>query len=312
MPAKNPVHVDAALSNLIVEEGIGDRFAYEIVFPEFPVQKKSDEFFKLMREEIRQDIPTKRSPHDEALQWTWEVELDAYTCHLHKLKSPIYEDELQNADPGINPDEITAFKTKHKIRVDLEKEAREILTDLSYPGTTITNKWDDYTTTPNVFGDILAGRKAFRQQFGRNPNLIFFEPTVASTLLNTREFIDRLKYIKDNLISDNEMPSRLLGMKTFIPQTISNSANPVSTASIDDVWNTDSVFLLYVNPAQHPAFGEASFGYNIVWQKFGAKGWKVKRWTKPDPEVEFIMVGHYHEFKITASHGLYVLRDTLT
>ena len=313
MPSKSKVHVDAALSNLLVQEGVGKGFVFEQVFPTFPVEKLSDDFFTLDREEIRQGVPTKRSSRAKALEWNWEIQTDAYSCHLHKAKSPVLDEDVLNADPALNLREITAIKIQAKIRLDLEKECRSILTDTStYSSATPAHKWDDYTWTPDIFGDIKSAKEAFRKQFGRNPNLLVLEPTVVTTILNNTDFIDRLKATSKRLVRDDEFPKRFLGMRTFVPNALENSANPVADESVDDIWNTDKVFLVYVNRSQNPALGEPSFGYNIVWRKYGAGGWKVKSWSTPDPEREYILAGHYHEFKVVASHGLYILNDVLT
>lgn len=313
MPATSSVHVDAALSNLLVQEGVGSGFAYEKAFPTFGVQKKSDKFFKLYREEIRQDVPTKRSARDAALEWTWETQQDSYSCHMHKLKSPIYQDELDNADPALNMREITALKNRYKIQLDLEKEARSILTDTStYSYATPSVKWDASTGTIDIFGDIKSAKEAFRKAFGRNPNLMIIEPDVAAVIQNNSDFLDRLKYTNPNLVRDDGLPSPFMGMQIFVPGALEDSANPSAAESIDDIWNTDKVMLLFVNPSQTPVMGEPSFGYNIVWKKFGANGWKVKTWMEEDPEREYIWAAHYHEFKVVASHGLYIINDTLT
>ena len=189
MPATSSVHVDAALSNLLIQEGVGSGFVYQRAFPTFGVQKKSDKFFKLYREEIRQDIPTKRSARDSAFSWTWEVNKGNYSCHLHKLKSPLYADELDNADPALNMRAITALKNRYKIEIDLEKEARAILTATgTYSYATPSVKWDAATGTIDIFGDLTAAKEAFRKQFGRNPNLIILEPDVAATIINNSSF----------------------------------------------------------------------------------------------------------------------------
>ncbi len=313
MPATSSVHVDAALSNLLIQEGVGDGFVYQKAFPTFGVQKKSDDFFKLYREEIRQDVPTKTSAREEAWEWTWETSTDSYSCHLHKLKSPIYADELANADPALDMRAITALKNRYKIEIDLEKEARAILVDTStYHNATPSVKWDAATGTIDIFGDLVAAKEAFRKQFGRNPNLAIFEPDVAATIINDSDFLDRIKYTHSNLVESGGMPPRILNMDVFIPGVLENTANAAAAESIDDIWNTDKVMLLYVNPSNSPVMGEPSFGYNIVWKKYGAQGWKVKSWFEDDPEAEYILDGHYHEFKVVASDALYILNDVLT
>ncbi|HVT79619.1 MAG TPA: hypothetical protein VHM90_03090, partial [Phycisphaerae bacterium] len=186
----------------------------------------------------------------------------------------------QNANPQ-NVENQRVMTVTTRIKIGLEKKCRDKLLALSGSATPSV-KWDA-SSGVTIKKNVDAAKKIFRAQNGGiDPNTIVIPYDVAVVMSNDPDVLARDKRTtNDQQTSGQILPDQLFGMKVVIAGAM-NKATPA--ASFTNIWSTDDVFLLYVDPTTSASGGDVlTFGAQFrAPARAGVPIW-VTKWADPDP-----------------------------
>jgi hypothetical protein len=160
---------------------------------------------------------------------------------------------------------------RHFLR--LKKETRLVtLATATSNSTTPSFDWDD-DDNATIVKDINTAKAGMYTALGWSPTHILFGQHIADEIVGQADIIDLIKYsaamakptaILNNLSSD-DLPPRMMGMQTIIPQAQYNTISPGLTAVYANVW-VDDAYLFHLDPAsQSPTWAKTfeSLGMSI-------------------------------------------------
>lgn len=236
---------DPVLTQLAVTLGVGGDYVADRVAPVALVPKDHFKYAIWGREDIKDDVKTSRAPGVGAS----EVELaKTYTDGAvvsHSLKSKI-PDEVRNND--LSPDTMYSREVAvltSKLRLGIERRIAALLGAASNTRSAPSTKWD--ASGAKIRADILAAREVFRRNAGFLPNVMVVPPAVKAVLFNDGDILDLLRYTDGSLLANGMIP-QIENMQVVSPGTIIDTANPGAAASVADVYASDEVYYLFVEP----------------------------------------------------------------
>lgn len=239
------VRPDPVLTRLAVELGTGGPFIADRIAPVAMVQADSFKYATWGREDVKLDVKSRRAPGTGAARVTLSKTYTPATVEYRSLKSDI-PDELRNNDP--NPGSLSARRTRvltNRLRLEIEEIIAGLLETATNTKASPGTKWD--AAGAKIRADILAAREQFRQQAGMYPNAVVIPPQVARWVFNDSGILDLLKYTQGGLLGSGFV-SPIENMQVIVPGGILDAANPGAAASIADVYASDEVYYLYVDP----------------------------------------------------------------
>jgi hypothetical protein len=136
-------------------------------------------------------------------------------------------------------------------------------------------KWDVATSTP--VADVQAQMNSVLQKTGFQPNTLVLGSQAYSTLINSDDVVDRIKYTQRGVLGPDLLGAVLGVPRVFVCHAGQNTANEGATAVNSFIMNTDDALLCYAAPA--PSLMSASAGYTFTWSGYtGAQdGMRISR-----------------------------------
>lgn len=281
------VRPDPVLTRLAVELGQGGAFAADRIAPVATVANDQFKYATWGQEEIKDDVKTTRAPGASAAEVELSKTYSTGSVEYHSLTSRI-PDEIRNNDP--NPASLESRRTRvltGKLRLGIEKRIAALLAAATKTHTTPNPKWD--ATNATIRKDILNAKQAFRRNSGMNPNVIVIPPAVSVSVFNDTNILELLKYTQGNLLADGMIP-KIEGMEVIVPGTIKDTSNPGAAASIADVWASDEVYYLYVDPQAGNDLGAQTALRQVRSMATTGQPFSVRRWRDPDVSANSDMV----------------------
>jgi hypothetical protein len=301
MPNLTPgdVHVSVPLSTISVAFRQNQAlYIADQVFPNIPVQKQADRYYKYDRGQWFRTDSARRAPATETVGTGWTVTTDTYYADVWGIHTDIDDQLRANADTAFNLDaDATEFVTNmNLLRRDKEWIAKYFTTSVwtgSSSGGDITGvagtptsgqvkQWDQAGSTP--IEDIFAQRLAMMEKTGYMPNVLVLGPRVWQALVNHAEIIDRVKYTQAGFISQDIVATALGIDKILVAWAIENTAAENATPGSAGAQGTNSfmfgkqALLAYANPT--PSTLTPSAGYTFSWNGYmGAStfGTRIKK-----------------------------------
>lgn len=169
------------------------------------------------------------------------------TIEANALKDWVADETLRSAQ---NP-QLTKNKMVGSIVGKLKRgvEARvKALLDASTNTAATSARWDTAGTT-TIEADIATAKRAMRLSLGLNPNVMIIGQTVAEAVMRNATIRDLIKYNPNDLLSNGQIPTTLFGLKVITPNLIQDGALPGAAAALADLWDVETVYFLYVDPA---------------------------------------------------------------
>jgi hypothetical protein len=205
---------------------------------------------------------------------------DGQTSHK-ALKSDLPREIVQqNANPAsVENQRIMVVTTR--IKIGLEKACRDkmlSLTGMASPSI----KWDA-TSNVTIKKNLDAARTLFRAQNGGiDPNTIVIPYDVARVISNDPDIIARDKRTTDEQLTNGQLlPATLFGMKVVIAGAM---AKDTPVAAFANIWNTDDVWLVFVDPTTSANGGDVlTFGAQFRAPARGGVPFWAATWPDPDP-----------------------------
>jgi len=160
-------HYDEILTNLVIGEMQGvDNFVADKIFPQYPVAKKTDKYYKWERDSFNRVGEMKPWAYGTPVE---NVEPkfsdDTYSCDVYALGTSMNQDEVANADAALRIRQAKLLNLTTNVRIDRERKFLNTFfaagawgTDwtgvASNPTATQVIHWDDYTNS-NPVEDVI-------------------------------------------------------------------------------------------------------------------------------------------------------------
>ncbi len=286
MPYASEVHVDAPLSNLASQYmGLTGEFAAGTICPVLKVAKESDKYFVFGHEQTVPlgDIIGERS---EAAEVDWHVTTASYATVARALKGFVSSRSVANSDSAVRPMITTQQKIINTLL--LNKEIRVVAAVVAAITATsqTTAIGDAWATAASglPLANIMAGNEALRAATGQYGTHVVIPASVVPVMVACAEWQQQVYYThSDNIENYGVLPPKICGLIPVVPTTMKantdllnlyydpNHANFADLPSMAEVWTSDSVYILRVNP--RPSLEDPSFMYDITSTKMRTRKW---------------------------------------
>ncbi|MBC7340895.1 MAG: major capsid protein [Clostridia bacterium] len=288
-PTPGDLHVNVPLTNIsIAYIQSAEGFIADKVFPNVPVQKQSDRYFKYLKEDWFRVEAQERAPGTESAGSGWRVDnTPTYYCPIYAVHKDIDDPTRANADAPINLDrDATEWVTQQLLLKRETQWANNYFTtgvwgtDRQGVASGATGnqfvKWSDFTNSNPVL-DVKNSVLAIASKTGYKPNVMVVAPDVFNVLTEHPKILDRVKYTQRAVITEDILAG-LFGVDKFlVPWGVVNTAAEGATENTDLIFKS-KVLLVYAAPA--PSLLKPSGGYTFSWTGYlgaGAQGNRIKR-----------------------------------
>lgn len=283
-PTPSDVHVNGPLGNVSIAyvQNAGG-FVADRVFPNVPVQKQSDVYFKYDMADWNRDNYRKRAPSTESAGTGWKISTDSYYAHVWALHHDIDDDTRANADSPLDMDrDATIFLTQQALLSrEIQWTANFFTTGIwtgSSTGTDLVGsavnttsedlRWNDANSTP--IEDVARESDAIKLASGFRPNVLVIGAQVWTALKNHPDIIDRIKYTSGNAnpaVVSRQAVAALMELDEILVMDsiqVTSKENPDFETSMTTAFiGGKNALLAYRNPT--PSLMMPSAGYTFSW-----------------------------------------------
>lgn len=329
LPLPASAHKDAALTNLSIgyrnQTYIADR-----VFPNVPVMKQSDYFYKFLKGAWFRNEAAVRGPGSAANRGGYPLTSDTYSCREYAFDHPVPIELLANADAAIKPMETGVRYCIDKIMLAKEKVVSDLCVTAANWTTTddVAAGWL-YTGTSTFIADILGGKETIRKLIGVYPNVLVMDAKTFKNAKLDSTVLERIKYTGTQG-APADITARTLAQlfeldEVLIGGAIYSSAKEAKAGTdftAVDLWETNATkgaaLLFYRPPA--PALWEPSAGYIFNWKgsaeaplemAAGDVYRSVYRWWEDAIKSWVLQGSEYFDAKVTCADAGLLFYDTL-
>ena len=276
-PAAEAFHVDSALTNIsiaILQDASG--FIAPRVFPNVPVQKKSDVYYVFDRNYFNRNEAKKRAAGTKVAEGGYALDTAPYTCEEAGLAIPITDQARANADPAAPPDRAATEFVTHKALIEMEvdfvaaymssgKWTTDIAGVASSPSSGEVIQWSDYVNSDPI-GDIRTGVDTIMLSTGMKPNVLTIGRPTFSGLIDHPDIQGRINggatTTQPSIANLNLLAQIFEVDEVIVGHAIVNSAAEGATA-VNGFIVGKSALLTYRPPS--PAIMTAAAGYRFSW-----------------------------------------------
>ena len=291
-PAQSDLHVNVPLTNVSVAylqsptEYIANK-----VFPQVPVQKQSDLYWKYSKSDWRRTDVQKRAPGTESPGVGWKFDTDSYYCHVYAVHKDIDDQVRANADSNFRLDsDATKFITNQLLlKRDSDWANAYFKTGVwatdrtgvtSGPNSAQYVQWDQAGSDP--IADIARYTIDFRELTGFSPNTMVVGANVMRVLKNHPDILDRIKYTQKGVVTE-DLIAGLFGVgKMLVSYATSTAVAEINDAEDQDAAATysflaNSKAALLCHTPSAPSLMTPAAGYTFTWNGYAAgNGYGIK------------------------------------
>jgi len=196
-PKPKDVHKDSYLTGISVGYS-NPMFIADMVFPNVPVIKQSDYYYKFLKGAWFRNEAKKRGPGTKAARGGYPVTSDTYSCQETALAHKVPIELINNADIPIKPFETGARFATQKVMLAKEIEVAALCMTAANWTTTddVAAGWVGTADgSGNTFiADILAQKEVIRQLIGRYPNRLIMDAKTFKNVKTEYTVLERIKY----------------------------------------------------------------------------------------------------------------------
>ena len=277
-PTPDDVHKDSFLTNLSVGYK-NPMFVADMVFPNVPVLKQSDYYYKFLKGAWFRNEAEIRGPGARAARGGYPVTSGTYNCQERAFAHPVPIELINNADAAVRPFETgTRFATQ---KVMLAKEIAVAAACMT-SGNWTTN--DDVAAawlatsdgSGNTFiADIMAKKETIRQLIGVYPNRLIMDAKTFKNIKAEYSVLQRIIYSgtqgKPADVTTETLAQLFeldwVGVAGAIKSTAEEVVAGTDWTAVD-IWEVNATkgsALLYYGEPQ-PALEIPSAGYVMSWK----------------------------------------------
>jgi len=267
-PGLSDVHIDAALTNLSTAYmQDASNFVSPIVFPNVPVNNKSDKYFTFAKDTFLRAGGMKTPFGMEANRGGFNLSSGSYNCDTYRWAFDLTPDVIANADSALNIDlaAVNFVMAGLMITREVVWASKYFVTGVwgtDVVGGTDFTQWNNQAAS-NPISDVKTARTTVLQNTGYLPNTLVVSQFVHDQLTQHPLILERYKYTSSDSITP-QMLARLFEVERYViataVQATSQEGQTITTAFILG----KSALLCYVPPA--PGLMTPSSGYSFVWK----------------------------------------------
>lgn len=317
-PTQGDVHVDAILTNISVAhvQEAGD-FVADRVFPNVPVSKQSDKYFKYDIGDWSRDTFKKRADSTESAGGGWKLSTDTYFADVWALHKDIGEQVMANADAPLNMPRDAAIWLAQMALINKESEfvsnffttsiwtGSDTGSDLVGAGTTgELTQWNDADSQP--IKDVKKQATSIKLKSRKRPNKLVVGAEVWEVLSEHNDILDRINQTSGN--TNPAIVTRLAVAALFEVSEVlvMEGVETTSAESATFEGSTTPAFiggknalLVYANPT--PSIMQPSGGYTFSWTGLvgsGAMGLRIKNFYMDEKSCDRIEAEMAYDMKV--------------
>lgn len=306
-PVAGDVHVNKPLTNIsIAYVQSAERFVASKVFPNIPVEYKSDVYYTYDRGDFNRDEMEERAPSTESAGSGYKIDnTPSYNCRVYAFHKDIDDQIRANSDSVLAPDREATIYVTNKALIKREK----LWVSKFFAGGLWTNDWDgvasgmtgnqvlhwsDPASTP--IENVRSGKTSVLESTGFEPNTLVLGRRVYDALLDHPDFVDRVKYgqtASGAAIVNQQILAQLFEVdRVLVMSAIENTAAD-GVANVHGFIGGKRALLCYSAP--QPGIMTPSAGYTFSWTGHlgaGAEGNRIKNFrmeAKASDRVEIEM-----------------------
>lgn len=307
MPTPSQVHIDAALTNLLVGYR-NPAFIADLLAPVVPVRKQSDKYFiyDSEREQFRQS-DDKRAPGAEAAEVNFALSSDNYYCEDHALLAVIPDEERENADPVIQPNIDRTEFLRAKIDLNKEIELAAMLTSTSVIAQNATLSGD--TQWSHADADPVAAIEARKATIMASvqvmPNTLVLPYPVYSAVRAHAKVRACMPSSFSGAVTEQVLAQIFDVENVLVARAFKNTAAAGQTPSMSYVWGKDAL-LAYV--PTRPGLKQMALALTFAWSGApgSVSGHRVELWREERRKADAIRVQRYYDQKLIAAGAAFL------
>ncbi|AYD87353.1 major capsid protein [Microbacterium phage ValentiniPuff] len=273
-PTENSLHINAPLTNVSVAYTL-DRAGLiaDKVFPEIPVDHKTDIFWTVPRGAWFRDEAKPRAGGTESVGSGYDTDQDTYHTIVEAIHKDVDDQTRANADAPFNLDaDATRFVTD---RLLIRKEVKFLKSVFktgvwgsdfqgvaSAPNASQFIQWSDYDDS-NPVKDIKRWKRQILATTGLVANTLVLGYDVLDALSEHPAFIDRVKYTSAESINLDIIARYFEVDRILVSQTVLNSGKE-GRPDVFDFQLGKVAWLGYVAPT--PGLLTPTAGYSFSWR----------------------------------------------
>jgi len=264
-PTKSDVHVNKPLTNISIAY-LQDQTQYisAKVFPNVPVQKQSDVYFKYDKGEWHNANAKPRAPGTESAGTGYTLSNDTYFCKPFALHKDVPDQLRQNADQPLDMDRDATLITTRSILLTQEKDWMTNYFTTGVWGDDVDvsmgTQWSASGSTP--ISTLCTYVTKVEKNTGFKPNTLVISNDVWAAIRNNADFLDRISVTVDKIMTTDLLARLIEVERVFVSSAVENTAKEGLTASMN--WlSSKGAMLCYAAP--NPGLMAPSAGYTFSW-----------------------------------------------
>jgi len=291
-PLASDLHVDAALSNLVINYMQNDNnFIASKIFPVVPVEKESDKYYIFDKGDLNRRQMKLQGDDDYAPRLGFRVSNDSYYCDYYSGRMPLTRRKQKQSDLEL----VTPYVNFIGRQGLMERESlfatamwgtglwsTEYQGVAASPSTNEFLQFNDSSSTPITIIDQLIEDVRLLSG-GFRPNKMVIQPDVWQVMKNHSDYLGRIQYNGANnpAVVTEQLIATIHGLKeVHIAYGVENTAKELLTASMANIMSTKDLWVGYVT--DNPSITEPSAGYMFSWDEFdNGDGAVIRRYDDP-------------------------------
>lgn len=297
-PNSRELYVNRPLTNISIAHQQGQQaFVAGVVFPQVPVQRQGDLYYRYKRDDWFRSQAGLRAPATESAGGGWEVDTDSYFAAVYAVHKDVDDQTRANADSVFSLDrDATEWVTTNLLLKREQLFVSKFLTTgvwgtdkTGVSGTPSTGEFKQFDASGSDPIEVIsAARLAALGSTGFEPNILVMGASVEQKLLNHTSILERIKYTQRGVLTRDLLASLFGVERVVVPRAIQNTAPKGGTASFGFI-SDKSMLLAYAPPS--PSLMTPSAGYIFTWDGLlgaGSYGTRVKRFRMEALEADRI------------------------
>jgi hypothetical protein len=293
-PTAGDVHVNVPLTNISIaymQDAAG--FVADKVFPNVPVMKQSDRYFRYDRSDFRRNQFERRAPGTESAGSGWKIDsTPTYFADVWALHKDIDDQIRSNADSPLNMDRDATLWLGEQAMIAREVtwaakyfttgiwtgvtgSAADVTGVAASPSTNEVMQWNDSSSTP--IADVKKYSDTIHLLTGKRPNKLALGRQVWTKLSEHDDLLDRIKYSSGNnnpAIVSKQATAALFELDEILVMDgiqVTSAENPAFETSMTNAFIAGKkALLVYAAPAA--SLMQPSGGYTFSWSAFAGAG----------------------------------------
>jgi hypothetical protein len=265
-PTPGDAHINAPLTNISVAYVQRSGFVADKAFPVVPVEKQSDVYYLMDRDDFFRDEARVRAPGTESAGGEFALSTASYTTVVEAFHKDIDDQLRANADSVLSLDRAATEFVTQKLLIRRERRWMSSFFTSGVWGTDITpgTLWSAPSSTPGA--DMETGKMAIQSRTGMKPNKLVLGARVMSALRRNAEIRDQFKYVSAESI-DEAMLAGFFGVdQIIVADAVFTTSRTGETGVNPDFLSGKHALLLYAPDT--PSLMTPSAGYTFAWSGY--------------------------------------------